>query len=113
MSEHIPGKRQIEAALRDCEEKYRRLKANIPGMVFLFTMHPDGTFSFPYVNNASRNLFDISPEDLMRDATLIIRLIHPEDRERFDLSVKQSAESLQPWREVLRHIVNGEVRWYD
>lgn len=109
-SDHIAGKRQIEAALGDGEEKYRRLKENIPGMVYVFAMHADGTFSFPYVNGASQKLFDISPEDLRRDVTLITRLIHPDDREKFDSSVKRSAETLQPWREVLRHIVNGEVR---
>lgn len=113
MTEQFAEKRQTESVLRDSEEKYRRLKANIPGMVYLFAMHPDGTFSFPYVNEASKQLFDISPQDLMRDVTLITRLIHPDDRERFDLSVKRSAETLQPWREVLRHIVKGEVRWYD
>ena len=113
MSEHIAGKMQTDAVLGDSEAKYRRLKANIPGMVYVFAMHPDGTFSFPYVNDASQKLFDISPEDLRRDATLITRLIHPDDREKFNSSVKRSAETLQPWREVLRHIVNGEVRWYD
>ncbi len=109
----ISGGRETESALWACKERYRRLKANIPGMVYLFAMHPDGTFSFPYVNDASKQLFDISPDDLMRDVTRITRLIHPDDREKCELSVKRSAEKLLPWREVLRHIVNGEVRWYD
>ena len=113
MKKHATGKRLIEAKTGDSDEKYRRLEASIPGMVYLFAMHLDGTFSFPYVNDASQKLFGISPEDLMRDATLITRLIHPDDCEKFDSSVKHSAETLQPWREVLRYIVNGEVRWYD
>jgi PAS domain S-box-containing protein len=111
--EPIAGGKKFLSTLFDDEEKYRRLEANIPGMVYLFVMHPDGTFSFPYVNGASQMLFEISPEDLMRDATLITKLIHPDDRERFDTSVKHSAQTLQPWREILRHIVHGHVRWYD
>jgi PAS domain S-box-containing protein len=113
VQEHVVERKAAEDAQRDCEEKYRRLKANIPGMLYLFAMNPDGSYSFPYVNDASRQLFDISPEELMADESLIIRLIHPDDRERFAASVKRSAESLEPWREVVRHIVNGEVRWYD
>jgi two-component system cell cycle sensor histidine kinase/response regulator CckA len=113
MDKHFIGHKKFESALLGIEKKYRRLEANIPGMVYLFVMHPDGTFSFPYVNEASQKLFGISPENLMRDATLITRLIHPDDRERFDMSVKRSAETLQPWREVLRHIVHEQVRWYD
>ncbi len=110
LHEHVVGRK---AAERVFEEKYRRLKANIPGVVYIFAMHPDGTFSFPYVNDASRQLFGISPENLMADASLLTGLIHPDDRERFASSVKRSAETLEPWREVVRHIVNGEERWYD
>ncbi|MDY6857125.1 MAG: PAS domain S-box protein [Thermodesulfobacteriota bacterium] len=113
VSKHIANKEHTEAVLRDSKERYRRLKANIPGMVYRFAMEPNGTFSFPYVNDASKQLFDISPDDLMRDVTLITKLIHPDDRERFESSVKYSAETLRPWRAVLRHIVNGRVRWYD
>jgi two-component system cell cycle sensor histidine kinase/response regulator CckA len=104
---------QTEAALQSYKQRYWRLNKNIPGMVYLYRMHTDGSFSFPYVNAASHQLFDIDPEDLMRDSTLITRLIHPDDRDRFETSVKYSAETLRPWREELRHIVNGEVRWYD
>ena len=68
-------KKHTKAARQDVEEKYRRLKANIPGMVYEFVMYTDGIFSFPYVNEASRQLFDISPKDLMRDANHIIKLI--------------------------------------
>ncbi len=103
--------KHTKAARQDGEEKYRRLKENIPGMVYEFVMHTDGSFSFPYVSEASQELFGIASEDLMRDATLITKLIHADDRERFDTSVKHSAETLQPWRELLRHIVHGEVRW--
>lgn len=111
--EHIVARKTAEEAQRDSKEKYRRLKANIPGMVYLFALHPDGTFSFPYVNDTSLELFDIPPEKLMGDATLITRLIHPDDRERFDTSVLRSAKKLEPWRQEIRHVVNGEVRWYD
>ncbi len=107
------GLQRAKAALRESEETYRRLKENIPGMVFMFALHPDGHYSFPYVNGASRQLFGIEPKDLMQNGTLFSDLIHPDDKARFYKSVEHSAETLQPWREELRYIVNGEVRWYD
>jgi two-component system cell cycle sensor histidine kinase/response regulator CckA len=102
-----------EKALQDSVEKYRRLQANIPGMVYMYALHPDGSFSFPYANAFSRELFDVAPEDIMRDGNLLAGLIHPDDKERRDRAIKHSAETLQPFREELRHIVKGEVRWYD
>lgn len=113
MNEKNAANGRIEAKLWAAEEKYRRLETNIPGIVYRFAMHPDETYAFLHVNEALRELFDISPEDVMRDATLITRLIHPEDRESFDSSVRRSAETLQPWREVLRLVVNGQVHWYE
>ncbi len=113
LNAHIDSKKETETAFNNSEEKYRRLEENIPGMIYQFAMHPDGTFSFPYVNAASKELFGISPEDLMGDSNLIIEKIHPGDRERFESSVKRSAETLKPCREVLRLVVDGEIRWYD
>ena len=107
------GYKRREEIYRRAEEKHLRLKANIPGMVYEFALHADGHMSFPYVSDASQDLFGIASEDLMRDANLIIRLQHPDDREKFQRSVEQSAQTLQSFREEVRHIVNGEVRFYD
>jgi len=55
----------------------------------------------------------VEPEDLIRDGSVLAGLIHPDDIERRDASIKQSRETLQPKRQELRYLVNGEVRWYD
>ena len=104
---------QSEAALEERREALRRLEANIPGMVYLFALTPEGTVSFPYVNAGSLPLFGIEPKDLMNDSGTIYRLIHPDDRRRLDEAVERSAQTLEPFREEIRHIVEGEVRWYD
>ena len=38
----------------EVREKYRRLRDNIPGMVYLYARHSDGSVSFPYADSASR-----------------------------------------------------------
>ena len=75
--ERITDYRAMENACREITEKYRRFQANIPGMVYLFALHPDGSHSFPYVNSASLQLFDLEPEALMRDGTLFSTLSIP------------------------------------
>jgi PAS domain S-box-containing protein len=106
-------RRQAGGELKESRNKYQRLEANIPGMVYLFESSIDGKHSFHYVTAASRELFGIEPEDIMHDGSLIQSIIHPDDKDRRDQSIKVSAETLQPWRQELRHIVNGEVRWFD
>ncbi len=104
---------RMKAALLEAFDRFRRLEANIPGMVYRYALYPDGRFSFPYVDDASRDLFDVDPADAMKNPAAIAGLIHPDDRQRRDSSIRTSALTLQPWREELRHIVNGKVRWYD
>ncbi len=113
LKEHGAAINQTENLTRNGGERYRRLEANIPGLVYLFVMHPDGSYSFSYVNDVLQTLFNIVPEDLLRDANLLLDLIHPDDREKFESTVKQSAASLQPWRETLRAVVNEDVRWFE
>ncbi len=111
--ERVAEWRGMENAFREITEKYRRFQSNIPGMVYLFIAHPDGSYSFPYVNAASRQLFDLEPDALMHDGTLLTGLIHPGDKARHEESLRRSAATLHPLREELRYIIKGEVRWYE
>ncbi len=105
--------RGMENAFREITEKYRRFQSNIPGMVYLFIAHPDGSYSFPYVNAASRQLFDLEPDAIMRDGALLTGLIHPDDKARHEESLRRSAATLHPLREELRCVIGGDVRWYE
>ena len=111
--ERVTEWRGMENAFREITEKYRRFQSNIPGMVYLFIAHPDGSYSFPYVNAASRQLFDLEPDALMREGALLTGLIHPDDKARHEESLRRSAATLHPLREELRYVINGEVRWYE
>jgi two-component system cell cycle sensor histidine kinase/response regulator CckA len=111
--ERISEYRGMENAFREITEKYQRFQENIPGMVYLLTLRQDGSYSFPYVNAASRQLFDLEPEAIVRDGALLFSLIHPDDNARHVKAIRRSAETLHTLREELRHIVNGEVRWYE
>ncbi len=109
----ITQRKQAEEALRKSVERYQRLEANIPGFVYIYAQHPDGSLSFPYASARSRELFDIDPEDIMRDGTLLANLAHPDDRQMRDESIQRSAETLEPWQVEMRLIVRGEIRWFD
>ncbi|MHB8910114.1 MAG: PAS domain S-box protein [Syntrophales bacterium] len=111
--ERISECRGMENAFREITAKYQRFQENIPGMVYLLTLRQDGSYSFPYVNAASRQLFDLEPEAIVRDGSLLFGLIHPDDKVRHADAIRRSAETLHTLREELRHIVNGEVRWYE
>ncbi|HRR42268.1 MAG TPA: HAMP domain-containing protein, partial [Syntrophales bacterium] len=73
--ERLTECRGLENAFREVSDKFQRFQANIPGLVYLFVLHPDGSHSFPYVNAASRQLFGLEPEAVMRDGNVLTDLI--------------------------------------
>jgi PAS domain S-box-containing protein len=97
----------------DWQERYQRLEENIPGMIFSLLRHADNRYCFTYVSKASLELLGIAPDALMADISLFLKLIHPADKERYMNSLAQHSMTFSPWREDLRLVINGEVRWYD
>ena len=97
----------------DWRKRYRHLEDNIPGMVFSMVFQSNRPCSFLYVSNDALELIGVSPGDLLADAGLFLRLIHPADREHYERKLTHNSVTLSPWREELRLVVNGQVRWYD
>ncbi len=103
---------RMERKLKGSEERYCRMVANVPGMVYQFVLHPDGSMAFPFVSESCRELFGIEHRELVRDANVLMSIIHPDDRPGFYRSVADSAKSLSPWEWEGRVVVSGEDRWF-
>ena len=111
----ISERRQTEDALRESETRYQRIAANVPGMVYQFVLHPDGSVAFPFASEGSRELYGIEPADITANPMLLIGIIHPDDQEAFELSVAESARTLEPWKWAgrFKHHRTGMYRWVE
>ncbi len=97
LARDVTAHRRAEAALRDSQARYERIAANVPGMVYQFVLRADKSFEFPFVSDGCREIFGLEPEQIQANAQLIRNMVHPEDRQEFAQSIKESAASLQPW----------------
>ncbi len=104
-------RQQVERALERSHTRYCNLAANIPGMIYQLLLHPDGSFSFPYVSPACQAIFAVSAEAAMADAMLLFSLIHPDEWSTFADSVAASAQTLKPYHWVGRVVVNQQIKW--
>ncbi|MFN6569793.1 PAS domain S-box protein [Dendronalium sp. ChiSLP03b] len=110
--EDITERQRIEEALRHSEAKLQKLSANVPGMLYQFMLHPNGSFSFPYVNSGSYEIYGLKPEEIQADASLIISTVHPDERQAFEKSITVSAQTLQPWQWQGRIVLPTEqIKW--
>ena len=105
--------KRVGEELRKSEDKYRRVSDNSPAVLYQFMMTPDGAFSFPYVSDVVEAILGIRPEDIMKDPSKLLGMVHPEDQEMFREGIMKSAESLESFPLTFRCLKDGEVIWIE
>jgi PAS domain S-box-containing protein len=106
---------ELKLAQHASEKAFKHLNAiacNVPGMVYQFLLRPDGTSCFPYASEAIREIYRLTPEQVVHDASAAFALGHPEDVHGVIVSIHESARNLTAWqREYRIRFDDGTVRW--
>ena len=92
----ITDRKTAELALQESQEQLRRLTENIPGMVFQFSLHPDGSKKFMYVSSYARDLYGMEPEEILSHQKSPWDIVHSDDIDRLTNTIEHSAKTLQP-----------------
>ena len=98
--------------LQESEAQLQRLAANVPGVIYQYVLRADGSDGFTYVSSGCRDIYELEPEDLLRDFRKVWAMIHPEDIERVNRINQVSAQNLEPFDVEFRLLPpSGCVRW--
>lgn len=73
---------ESRAMLREREERFRRLAENAPEIIFRYNLRPEPHFD--YVSSAATAIIGYTPDEHYADPQLGLKLIAPDDRERFE-----------------------------
>jgi len=84
---------------------FERSTYGLPGMLYQYRQYPTGRGTVTLTNDAIRHIYELDPETARRDGVQIMRLVHPDDRERIWKSLMNSHTNLAPWREEYRIIL--------
>lgn len=74
-----------------------KLSLNLPGFIYTYKIRPDGTSCFPYSSTAIKDIYEVSPEDVVNDASIVFTRIHPDDLQRVAQTIQASAENMTLW----------------
>jgi diguanylate cyclase (GGDEF)-like protein/PAS domain S-box-containing protein len=108
----ITNERMMTLALQEKLDFIQAITARTPGIVFQIRRKPGGLFEFPFVSDAVKDIYEVTPEYFMAHPELIVRRQHPDDVVSMVQSLKVSGQTLTPWRHEYRlQFADGRVRW--
>jgi PAS domain S-box-containing protein len=108
----ITERKKLKEKIREKDQEFRKLSANVPDMIYQFTRKPDGTYFVPIASEGIWNIFGCTPEDVVDDFAPIGRVIYPEDAGRVIRDIEYSAEHLTYFTCEYRVQVPGrEIQW--
>lgn len=89
-----------------------KLSDALPIMVYQCRYYPNGRCTLTYSNTAIRWIYELDHREVKKDCSPILNLVHPEDRERVEKSLWESALHLTPWVGEYRVVLPKQgVRW--
>jgi PAS domain S-box-containing protein len=108
----ITEQQEAEAALRASEEKFRKTVNTVPSVIYQLKFNPDGSYSYPFISNTCESLYEVSAEEVLRDATILTKMWHPEDVDEYWKQLRYSIENSVSLDISLRIITpSGKVKW--
>ncbi|WP_233224358.1 sensor domain-containing diguanylate cyclase [Thiomonas sp. X19] len=104
--------RVLSEQLQQHVDLITHLTNQVPGLVYQYRLSPQGLAAVTYASAGIRELYELTPEQVTQDPSLIERAIHPSDRAGYRASLAESAERLTPWHcEYRVRLPTQGVRW--
>ncbi|MBG1267060.1 putative bifunctional diguanylate cyclase/phosphodiesterase [Nostoc sp. WHI] len=103
---------QVRAERKQAQNLLQTLASNIPGMIYSFVHYFNGSVVFEYISLGCLDLLELAPDEILANAALCLAQIHIDDRTRFYVAAKESAQTLKPFSDEWRLITpSGKLKW--
>ncbi len=94
--------------------KIKKATEQLPGAVFQFLFRADGSSCFPYASEGIRHVFGVSPLQVLTDASIAFKRIHPEDSDRIVNGIAESSKTLSNWDQQYKvNLPRRGTRWLE
>jgi len=110
--EDITSFQQIRQDLERTSRRYKKMVANVPGIVFECLMRSTGELEFVFISGSCVELIGIPPEQIYADSGLFFKAFAAEDRSVFYRKLAESAEHLTPLLWQGCHTMDTTQRWF-
>jgi len=94
----VSARARAEREGRRASRALERIAAEIPGLIYQFIVHPDGTTTMPFASEHIEAIYELTHEQVRQDAGVIRDRLHPDDASRVRESVSRAAATMSRWR---------------
>ncbi len=107
----ITERKLAEDELRFEKERFERIAAAVPGVIYSYRRRPDGSACIPFASPAITDILGFLPADVEQDVTPLLNRIHAADLPHVIETIAESAHSMLPWYDEFRyqHPAKGEI----
>lgn len=109
----ITFQKQAEEILTDTHLKFQMLTLGLPGVIYEFEERENDNSRFRYISQGCNEMFGLSPEEIMHDASILNGIIHPDDLKAFLRTSVDSQNKSAEWQWEGRIIVEGKEKWIE
>ena len=107
-----PDKRTAERRARESAALLDKLSRHVPGAIFQFLLRSDGSMAFPFASDGIEAIYEVTPEQVRDDASLVFTRGHPDDMARINAAIEVSARTLEAWKTEFRvQLPHRGLRW--
>ncbi|WPR71030.1 PAS domain S-box protein [Flavobacterium sp. NG2] len=110
----VTEREQITTSLLDERDKFIKIAATSPGLIYSMRQTTDGSISFPYMSEALKDIFGFQYKAIEKDANIIFDSIYPEDKMFLMENIHKTKSELVPLHCEYRfiHPIKGIV-WHE
>ncbi|WP_119419002.1 ATP-binding protein [Desertibaculum subflavum] len=101
-----------DEALNAANERLASLAENLPGVIYQRVVRPDGDIRYTYISEGTRDMFGVSPEEVLADPRVLFACHGPDYSRDFRDNLIQASRELRMW-DVEAQIItrDGKQRW--
>ncbi|WP_333291688.1 PAS domain S-box protein [Microcoleus sp. K1-B1] len=108
----IGERKQAQLALQKSEALFHKLANTVPGELYIFVQHPDGSVKMEYISPLCREIQELEPEEIQNNSALLYEQMYPDDRSSHFEAIVKSATDLEPFSHEWRIVTaSGKLKW--
>ena len=110
----ITDRKLAEETLRQSEARFQHLVAHVPSIIYTIVHPVNAPPYFEYISAAVVDIFEVSPEQVYADMSILLKQWHPEDLAAYEAMVRHCISNLEPFIFEWRIITpSGKLKWLD